>query len=165
MKLSSLRTLAVHEPVLWLPRVEAHWAGVALGLGSAVLGFGVTLIDVPGRTAVAWGCLAGMMVAMLMQWRWKKADTGWRVDFGQRRVEPVGVRGEALAIAGDGWSIQTSPGDRRTSVAIDLRHTDVGRVARLLDVAAPRKAELAHLSALADTIAQRLNIARSGPQV
>jgi hypothetical protein len=165
VKLAELRTAASHEMVLWLPRVEAHGAGLAVGLASAVLGFGIGQTDLPGRTALAWLCLAGVMAGMWMQWRWKKADSGWRVDFGQRRVEPVSVRGQAVTIEGEGWSIQTSPGDRRSSVAIDLRHADVGRVARLLDVPSPRKAELAELSALADTIAARLTIARTGPQI
>jgi len=165
VKLAQLLANAAREPVLWLPRVEAHWAGLALGLASAALGFGLSQFDLPGRVPLAWLCLFGVMAAMWLQWRWKKTDTGWRVDFAQRRVEPVGVRGQALAIAGTGWSIQTSPGDRRTSVAIDLRHADVGRVVRLLDVPAPRKAELGQLSALADTIAHRLDIARTGPQI
>jgi hypothetical protein len=165
VKLAPLRASASREAVLWLPRVQPHGAGVAVGLVSGALGFGLSQVDVPGRTALAWLCLAGVMAGMWMHWRWKKADSGWRVDFGQRRIEPVGLRGQAVAIDGEGWSIQTAPGDRRTSVAIDLRHADVGRVARLLDVPAPRSAELAELSALADTIAERLAIARTGPQV
>jgi hypothetical protein len=163
--LGQLQAAAAREPVLWLPRAQAHWAGLALGLASAALGFGLSQVDLPGRTLLAWLCLAGVMAGMVLQWRWKKTDTGWRVDFGRRRIEPVGLRGEALAIAGAGWSIQTSPGDRRTHVAIDLRHADAGRVARLLDVPAPRKAELARVSALADTIARRLDVARTGPQI
>lgn len=165
MKLAPLRAAAARDRVLWLPRAQAHGAGLAVGLLSAALGFGLGQVDLPGRTVLAWLCLAGVMTGMWMQWRWKKTDSGWRVDFGQRRIEPVGVLGQAVVIDGEGWSIQTSPGDRRTSVAIDLRHTDVGRVVRLLDVPAPRKAELAELSALADTIAERLTIARTGPQI
>jgi hypothetical protein len=163
--LVQLQAAAVRDPVLWLPRLEAHGAGLVVGLASVGLGFGLSQSDLPWRVPLAWLCLAGVMAGMWLQWRWKKADTGWRVDFVQRRIEPVGVRGEALAIVGDGWSIQTAPGERRTSVAIDLRHADAGRVARLLDVPAPGKADLARLSALADTIAQRLGIARTGPQI
>jgi hypothetical protein len=160
-----MQAAAERDAVLWLPRVEPHPAGMLLGFASAGVGFVLSQTELPGREPGAWLCLAGLMVGMLLHWRWKRTDTGWRVDFERRRVEPVGVRGEAEALAGIGWAIQASPGERRAHVAIDLRHEDRGRVARLLDMPARRKAEMASLSALADTIARRLNVARTGPQL
>jgi hypothetical protein len=159
------RAAAERDTVLWLPRIESHPAGMLLGYGCAAGGFVLSQVELPGREIGAWLCLAGLMLGMLLHWRWKKSDTGWRIDFERRSVAPVGVRGEAETLQGGGWSIQTSPGEKRATVAIDLRHQDRGRVARLLDVRARRKAEMASLSALADTIARRLNIARTGPQL
>jgi len=165
MTVEAYRAAAEREAVLWLPRVESHPAGMLLGFGSAAAGFALSQFDVPGREAWAWLCLAGLMLGMLPHWRWKRADTGWRIDFDRRSIEPVGLRAEAEALQGSGWSIQTSPGEKRATLAIDLRHEDRGRVARLLDVPARRKAEMASLSTLADTIARRLNVARTGPQL
>ncbi len=165
MTLPELQAAAEREPVLWLPRVEPHRAGMLLAFVCAALGFGASRFDLPGREALGWVCLTGVMLGMLLHWRWKKADTGWRIDFQQRRVEPVGQRGEAETVGGAGWSIQAAPGERRATMAIDLRHADRGRVVRLLDVPARRQVEMAGLSALADTIARRLNIARTGPRL
>jgi hypothetical protein len=153
---------AVDAPVLFIPRVDSHWFGMTLGVASTALGIGLGQFELAGREAWSWGALGGVLVGMLLHWRWKKADTGWRVDFSQRRVDPVGLTGEASRIDGEGWSIQVAPGDRRTNVAVDLRHEDRGRVARLLDAPATGKPDRTALSELADTIARRLDIARTG---
>jgi hypothetical protein len=70
-----------------------------------------------------------------------------------------------VALEGAGWSIQVAPGERRAHVAIDLRHADRGRVARLLDVPARRTAQLEALDRLAATLSRRLDIERSGPRL
>jgi hypothetical protein len=152
-------------PTLLLARVEPHWAGGAMGLAGAGFGVAVANTDWSHKGMLAWLALAAIVLGMLLHWRWRRADTGWRVHFGERRIEPVGVSGQAETLSGDGWQIQTAPGDRRHHVAIDLRHPDRGRVARLVDVPARRQAQLATLSALADTLAERLRAKRSGPRL
>jgi hypothetical protein len=149
-------------PVLWLPRPEAHPAGMLLGLGGFFGGIAAVRWTFPGHEVVAWACLVAVFAGMVLHWRLQRATSGWRVDFDARRVEPVGLRGEAQGIEGAGWSVQVAPGDRRAHVAIDLRHADRGRVARLFDVPVRGKAAAAQLDALAATIARRLRIERSG---
>lgn len=165
MKLAALCAQAARDPVLFLPRIESHGLGMALGLGSAAVGFGLSQSEWAGREAGAWVALAGVLTGMLLHWRWKRADSGWQIDFAQRRVAEVGGRAEAETISGDGWTIQAAPGERRTAVAIDLRHEDRGRVARLFETPARNKAAARQLSELADTLALRLHITRTGPRL
>ncbi len=162
MNLATWLAQAGTEPMVFLPRVESHAAGGMLGLVSAVGGVLAYEFEFAGRELLGWAALAGLLVGMLLHWRWKKAEAGWRVDFAGRRVEPVGLRGDVECIAGSGWSIQVAPGERRAGVAIDLRHVDRGRVARLLDVPARSKSQLAQVDELADRLAQRLAVPRSG---
>ncbi len=162
VSLSRLLASAGEQPTVFLPRVESHRAGSVLGLVSALVGLVAQRGDFPGHEALAWVALGGVLAGMLLHWRWKKADAGWQVDFAARRVWPLGLRGEDLTIAGPGWSIQVAPGERRTAIAIDLRHEDRGRVARLLDVPARGKSELTLVDQLADCLARRLDIPRSG---
>ncbi len=164
MNLDALRAAAESESVLFVPRIESHPAGAFVGLGAAACGVIASRFDFPGRDALLWVCLAGLFAGMALHWRWKRLDTGWRVDFAARRVEPVGLRGETAIVDGEGWQIQTAPGDRRIHVAIDLRHRDRGRVARLFDAPVRGRAELSALSALADILARRLGAERSGPR-
>jgi hypothetical protein len=138
---------------------------MAIGFASAALGAVLARWEVPGREALGWLALAGGLVGMLLHWRWKRPSWGWRIDFGQRRVEPVGQRGDAESLVGGGWSIQTAPSDRKANIAIDLRHEDRGRVARLVDVPARRRQEMIRVSRLADLLARRLDVERSGPRL
>ncbi len=165
MSLGQLVLKASREPVLFLPRVEPHEAGRVLALLCFAVGAWAAQARFSGHDLVAWAALAGIMLGMLLNWRWMKADAGWRVDFNQRRIEPVGVRGQALPITGEGWSIQVAPGEKRTCLAIDLRHADRGRVARLIDVPARGKSDSFNLNQLADRLATRLEVPRTGPRL
>jgi hypothetical protein len=165
VSLGPLLAQAADAPVLFIPRIESHWLGMAIGFVSTAGGLVLSQTDFAGRAAWSWVALGGLLAGMLLHWRWKKADCGWRVDFARRRVEPIGVLGDAAQIEGGGWSIQVAPSDRRAKVAIDLRHEERGRVARLLDTFASRKVDQTRLSELADTIARRLNVARTGPSL
>ncbi len=165
MSLGQLVQQASREQVLFLPRVEPHEAGGVIGLLSFAVGVVAAQAQFVGHEAVAWVALIGVFLGMLLHWRWKKANAGWRVDFGRRVVEPVGLRGRPEPIEGEGWSIQVAPGDRRTCVAIDLRHIDRGRVARLLDVPARGKSDAVNLDQLADRLALRLQIPRTGQRL
>jgi hypothetical protein len=106
-----------------------------------------------------------VLAGLVLHGLWRRPGAGWRVDFAARRVEPMGQRGEAVVLDGDGWSIATAAGERRTHVAIDLRHRQRGRVARLLDRPARGPTPIAPISALADVLAQRLGVERTGPRV
>ena len=165
MSLVSLLQQASREQVLFLPRVEPHEAGGVIGLLSFALGAVCAQASFPGHEWLAWCALGGVVVGMLLHWRWKKAHAGWRIDFSRRLVEPVGLRGQPQPIAGEGWSIQVAPGDKRTCVAIDLRHVERGRVARLLDVPARGKSDTFNLDQLADRLALRLEIPRTGQRL
>lgn len=165
MSLVSLLQQASREPVLFLPRVQSHEAGGVIGLLSFVLGVVAAQGTFPGHEVMAWLALGGVFLGMLLHWRWKKTHAGWRVDFNRRVVEPVGLRGRVQPITGEGWSIQVAPGDKRTCVAIDLRHAERGRVARLIDMPARGKADTFNLDQLADRLALRLQIPRTGQRL
>jgi len=153
---------ASREPVIFLPRVEPHPAGSILGGLGFALGVAATQWSFAGQQILAWVSLAMVLVGMVLHWRWKKANAGWRVRFADRRLEPVGLRGEPIVLSGEGWSIQVGPGDRRANIAIDLRHEHRGRQARLLDKPARGKSDTTNLDQLADRLAQRLEIPRTG---
>lgn len=156
---------AERDPVVVLPRLQPHAAGMVLGFASAALGVALVQWELPAREALGWLALAGLLAGMLLHWKWKSAHSGWRVDFGARRVEPVGAGGAAEQIEGAGWSIQTAPSERKANIAIDLRHVERGRVARLVDTPARRRSEMAAVSRLADTLARRLGVERTGPRL
>jgi hypothetical protein len=153
---------ASREPVLFLPHVQPHAAGGLIGLASFVVGLFAAQATFKGHQVLAWIALIGVLVGMVLHWRWITKDAGWRVLFDERRVEPVGVRGDAQTLGTSGWSIQIAPGAKRSSVAIDLRHENRGRVARLVDVRVSGKADTVNLDQLADRLAQRLGVARTG---
>lgn len=165
MSVEAWISVAERDPMVVLPRLEPHWAGMAVGFASAALGVALARTEGPAREPLAWLALAGGLVGMLLHWRWKRTTDGWRVDFERRRIEPVGGRGTVEAVDGAGWSIQTAPSDRKANIAIDLRHVDRGRVARLVDVPARRRQEMIRVSRLADVLARRLGVERSGPQL
>jgi hypothetical protein len=152
-------------PQLLLAKPEPHWSGGALGLVGAGFGIVVANSDWSQKATLAWLALAAIVLGMLLHWRWRKVDSGWRVHFAERRVEPVGRAGEPEQLQGDGWEIQTAPGDRRHHIAIDLRHRDRGRVARLYDIPARRQAQIKAISELADKLAERLGAERTGPRL
>jgi hypothetical protein len=152
-------------PVLLLAKPEPHWSGGALGLGGAAFGVVVANSDWSQKATLAWAALAAIVLGMLLHWRWRRVESGWRVDFAERRVEPVQQAGTAERLDGEGWEILTAPGDRRHHIAIDLRHRDRGRVARLYDIPARRQAQVKAISELADKLAERLGVARTGPRL
>lgn len=165
-RLPALLAQARHETTLFLPQVESHWMGMAVGGVSAAAGVLASRSDWALRDTLAWLALAGVMAGMVLHARWKRVDRGWRVDFAARRVEPVAVPGgEAAAVSGPGWSVACAPGDRRAQLAIDLRHADRGRIARLFVSAARVRADQQALNDLADVIARRLEIDRTGPRL
>lgn len=151
------------QPVLALPSQRPHVLGSVVGLASLALGVLAQREGFPAQQFVSVLALGGVGLGMLLHWGVQQVDGGWRVDFERRLIEPLGAGAdEAVQIAGDGWSIQVAPGERRGQIAIDLRHEDRGRVVRLVDRPARRFAEVKRLDALADLLARRLQVARSG---
>jgi hypothetical protein len=167
--LARLATEAGSASTLELPREEPHPAGMVLGGAGFLVGLVAAQGSFAGREMLGWAALVVVCVAMWLHARFKRVGGGWRVDFAARRVEPLMAPGAGrdgpADLAGEGWSIQVAPGERRAHVAIDLRHRDRGRVARLLDVPARRKAQLEAIDTLAATLARRLAIERSGPRL
>ena len=162
--LQQLVRQARDEPQVFLPHVVPHPAGTWIGLGSVALGAWAHGRDV--SPMVQWIALAGLLVGMWLYARLKRAEAGWQVDFAARSIAPRGLPGEPVSLDDSGWSLACAPGERRSSVAIDLRHADRGRVARLYD-SGPRLrgTKMTHLNELADVLAERLRIARSGPRL
>jgi hypothetical protein len=161
--LAELVQAAGAGPAVFLPRVEAHPAGMAVAGVALMLGVAAGAWVSP---TLGWVALVVMMLAMLLHARVMRVRAGWQVDFVARRIAPHGLHGEAETIDGEGWSIVCAPGDKRQSIAIDLRHADRGRVARLYD-SAPRLrgAQMKQLSELADVLARRLRVERAGPRL
>jgi hypothetical protein len=147
-----------------LARVESRPAGMVIGALSAAAGFWVTRMETV-QPVLLWLSLAGVMLGMLLHSYWKRTDIGWWVDFAARRIEPQGLAGETLNLQGDGWQVQVGPGDSRRVIAIDLRHADRGRVARLYESSARAMSDQRAFSELADVIAQRLDAERAGPRI
>ena len=161
--LRQLRSAAETAPSLLLLQQEAHPAGVTLGLVSVALGIWLS----EGRTAAAefggWLALAGVVAGMALYLRWKTEGVGWQIDFARRIVAPVRRQtSTATAVDGAGYSIRTGPGHRFPHMAIDLCHADRGLVARLFDRPAWRRGDRRQISVLADTLARRLAVERSG---
>jgi hypothetical protein len=169
--LAALADAAGRGPSVELPREEPHPAGMVLGAVGFAIGALAAQFEFAGREQLGWVALAVLCAGMLVHARYKRIGGGWRVDFADRRVEPLVPRGDgtrtdqAEVIAGEGWSIQVAPGDRRAHVAIDLRQRERGRVVRLLDAPARRQAQLEAIDTLAATLARRLAIERSGPRL
>ena len=162
--LPQLLAEAREQPRLELTRPEPHPAGAVLGLGGMLAGVLVYRSEGPARETLGAVALAVVLLGLALHGLWKQPGTGWRVDFVARRIEPLGEKGEALVLAGAGWSIATAPGERRSHVAIDLRHAELGRVARLLDHPAYGSRPVQQISALADVLAERLGVERTGPR-
>ncbi|MCU0929586.1 MAG: hypothetical protein MUE62_10585 [Burkholderiaceae bacterium] len=162
--LQQLVRQARDETQVFLPHVVPHPAGTWIGLGAVGLGAWAHERDV--SPVVQWVALGGLLVGMWLYARLKRSDAGWLVDFASRSIAPRGLPGGPVSLDDSGWSLACAPGERRSSVAIDLRHADRGRVARLYD-SGPRLrgARMTALNELADVLAERLRIGRSGPRL
>jgi hypothetical protein len=128
--LPRLLAQARQQPSFELTRPEPHPAGAVLGLAGMLAGVLVYRSEGPWRDTLGAAALGVVLLGLALHGLWRRPGTGWRVDVAARRLEPLGQRGDAVVLDGPGWSIATAPGERRSHVAIDLRHADRGRVAR-----------------------------------
>jgi hypothetical protein len=162
-ELRRLNDAARSAPSLWLPKAEPHPAGTWVGIASGGLLAVAGLREWPW---LGWLALGGAMAGMLLHWRLLRRSNGWQLDFAARTAVRRPVGDDAVHIDGPGWAIAVAPGDRRSTIAIDLRHAEVGRVARLYDTPGRAGVRVQRLlSELADTLAARLAIERSGPRL
>lgn len=164
-RLGTLLDDAENAPQLWLPRVDPHPAGPLLGLGGFGLGVWAVGRDVPVSQGVAWVALGAILLGMLLNGGVKRLRRGWRIDFAARRVEPVLEPGRPVDLDGMPFSIAVAPGEKRRSMAVDLRHDDLGRVVRLFDSDGWRDVDARQMDTLADLIARRLALPRTGPRL
>ncbi len=164
LSLPRLLDAARSQAVLLLARAESHPAGGLLGLAGAALGVAAYRSDWAARDALTWVAMALTLGGLALHGFWRRPGAGWRIHFMARRIEPEAQRGEAVLIEGEGWSVATGPGERRSHVAIDLRHRDRGRVARLFERPAYGSRSVGQISALADVLAERLGVERVGPR-
>ena len=162
--LPRLLAQARQQPSFELTRPEPHPAGAVLGLAGMLAGVLVYRSEGPWRDTLGAAALGVVLLGLVLHGLWRRQGTGWRVDVAARRLEPLGERGDAVVLDGTGWSIATAPGERRSHVAIDLRHADRGRVARLFDHPAYGSRPVQQISALADVLAERLGVERAGPR-
>jgi hypothetical protein len=165
LALPRLVAAARQDAAVLLARRESHPAGAVIGLVAVVVGVLAYRSEWAFRDTLAAIGFGGLLVGLVLHSLWHRPGAGWRVDFTRRLVEPEGQRGEPVQIEGEGWTLVTAPGDRRAHVAIDLRHRDRGRVARLLDRPARGQSDIQGLSQLADVLAERLQVERAGPRV
>jgi hypothetical protein len=81
--------------------------------------------------------------------------------------KPEGLPGQPVLLEStQGYALSCVAGDRFRSVAIDLRHEERGRVARIFQT--PARTSMKNLRAcseLTDVLAARLGVAREGMRV
>ncbi|HSW07757.1 hypothetical protein [Aquabacterium sp.] len=149
---------------MFLPRIEPGWVGSALALLGLAAGlWWARSQPTGGGFGMGWLALAMILLGMLIQLTRRHMDSGWQLDLQHRLITPVGLAGEPVQIGGDDYSLVCTAGDRKRSLAIDLRHAQRGRVARLFQTPGPvRLGDHRVLSALTDVLARRLQVGREG---
>lgn len=161
---------AQRDEEVFLPMRVPGWHGAALAVAGAALGEwwvirskAGTVTDTAGSW-LGWLALQLILVGLLVQMTRLQVKGGWSVRFADRRLEPRGLPGHTVVLEGsEGYTLSCVAGDRFRSVAIDLRHEERGRVARLFQT--PARTSLRDIracSALTDCLAQRLGVARGG---
>lgn len=161
---SELLAAAEKDDSVFLPRIEPGWVGAAvalLGLATGVMW--ARSQPAAGDLTLGWIALAMILVGMFIQLTRRRINSGWQVDLLARSISPVGMTGQPLQLADGDYAIVCTAGDRKRSLAIDLRHAQRGRALRLFQTPGPaRLADHRVLSALADVLARRLQLARDG---
>lgn len=161
---SELLAAAEKDDSVFLPRIEPGWVGAAIALlGLAIGVLWVRSQPAAGDLTVGWVALAMVLVGMLIQLTRRRISSGWQVDLLARSITPVGLSGQALQLGDGDYAIVCTAGDRKRSLAIDVRQAEGRRMMRLFQTPGPvRLADHRTLSALADVLARRLNVGRDG---
>lgn len=168
---------AEYEDELFLPRLEPGWQGAALAVAGAALGEGWAVLTRMGTEAVGplasfgpalgWLALVLIFAGLLMQLTRWRVRGGWQLQLASRQLQPQDVSGQPLSLQDpQGYALCCVAGDRFRSIAIDLRHEERGRVARLFQTPArTRMKDIRACSELTDVLARRLGVAREGLRV
>lgn len=180
---------AEQDEVVFLPRLEPGWQGAALAVAGAALGEGWALLTKMGREpsaplagldaaasaavsaylgpSLGWLALILIFVGLLIQLSTWRVRGGWRLNLTRREFAPEGLAGQPHTVLDpSGYALSCVAGDRFRSVAIDLRHEERGRVARLFQT--PARTSMKNIRAcseLTDVLARRLGVAREGLRV
>lgn len=152
---------ARQEPVLFLPKLEPHPAGAAVGLGGVALGLYAARQS--AATLLGWLglglCVAGMFIHATL----RRQGIGWQLDLQQRLLRPAGQPGDVHELAGEGWALYCVGGSGRRTLALEFRHQDGGAPRRFFQTrSGASRAEHQLTSQLADALAARLQIGRQG---
>ena len=168
--LDDLQRRAATEGEVFLPHLAPGWQGAALAVAGAALGEGWAVLTRAGSAStsasplIGWLALLLIFGGLLLQFTQWRVRGGWRVRLTDRTFTPEGRPGHPVTLGDEpGWSLACVAGERFRSVAIDLKHTERGRVARVYQT--PGRARLKDIracSALTDELARRLGIAREG---
>lgn len=187
-----LRAAEQDEEIV-LPRLEPGWQGAALAVAGAALGEGWAVLTKMGREpsvpaaaleatssasvsagasailgpAMGWLALILIFAGLLIQLSTWRVRGGWRVNLSRREFAPHGLAGEGHTLLNPkGYALSCVAGDRFRSVAIDLRHEERGRIARIFQT--PARTSMKNIRAcseLTDVLARRLGVAREGLRV
>jgi hypothetical protein len=189
MGMPELLRAAEQDEEIYLPRLEPGWQGAALAVAGAALGEGWAVLtkmgSEPSAPAVAlegtssvsslailgpamgWLALILIFAGLLIQLSTWRERGGWRVNLSRREFSPHGLAGEVHAMLNPkGYALSCVAGDRFRSVAIDLRHEERGRIARIFQT--PARTSMRNIRAcseLTDVLAGRLGVAREGLRV
>ncbi|MEY2730202.1 MAG: hypothetical protein RL584_1328 [Pseudomonadota bacterium] len=193
LKLPELLRSAREDDEVFLPRLEPGWQGAVLAVVGAVLGEGWALLTKMGQEptassaastgaamgglgadlaaragpALGWLALILIFVGLLIQLCTWRVRGGWRLRVSAGELTPEGLAGEPLRLGSpQGYALCCVAGDRFRSVAIDLRHEERGRIARIYQT--PARTSMKNIQAcceLTDVLALRLGVAREGLRV
>ena len=183
--LPELLRAAQHDDEVFLPRLEPGWQGAALAVAGAALGEAWALLTKMGQAqaaptvavapewaarlgpALGWLALAFIFAGLLIQLSTWRVRGGWRLRLDSGEFKPEGLPGQPVLLEStQGYALSCVAGDRFRSVAIDLRHEERGRVARIFQT--PARTSMKNLRAcseLTDVLAARLGVAREGMRV
>ena len=185
LRMPELLRAAEQDDEVFLPRLEPGWQGAALAVAGAAMGEGWALLTKMGREpaapaagldpavvaaagpALGWLALILIFVGLLIQLSTWRVRGGWRLRLSRRELQPEGLAGHPHTLQHPaGYALSCVAGDRFRSVAIDLRHDERGRVARIFQT--PARTSMKNIRAcseLTDILARRLGVAREGLRV
>ena len=192
LRMPELLRAAERDEEVFLPRLEPGWQGAALAVAGAALGEGWAVLTKMGREpaapvaavettasttlstgsallgpALGWLALIFIFAGLLIQLSTWRVRGGWRLNLVRREIAPEGLAGEPHTLLNpSGYALCCVAGDRFRSVAIELRHEERGRVARIFQT--PARTSMKNIRAcseLTDVLARRLGVAREGLRV
>ncbi|MEO3690126.1 hypothetical protein [Roseateles paludis] len=152
---------AGQQPLLFLPKLEPHPMGAAVGLGGVALGLYAARQS--AATLLGWFALTLCVAGMFIHATLRRQGIGWQLDLQSRTLRPVGQPGEAQVLDAEGWSLFCVGGSGRRMLALEFRHQDGGAPRRFFQTrSGANRTEHQLTSQLADALAARLQMGRQG---